>query len=111
MSPYSLSGSNKLCSDTKNKTVKDQIECRKAFADILDDIKTLFPSESDVIQHSIDDSPDSSDYPSGCIVVVVPRGIVRRILEVRWNAVSDGNRHSSAYQVCRKGILQMQIKM
>ena len=80
--------------------MSNKIDCRAAFADLLDVLESKTEKE---IQHKINDPNDpipSPDYPSRCIVVFNQDGEY----QVTWNDVSNGKRHASAYQICKKGI-------
>ena len=102
-SPYWLSEKNTLCNDTRNETVKDKIQCREAFADIIDVLIKGFQAIPAYIEHNINDQFVSPNYPSGCIVVIERFGTDRKY-RVKWNEISNGSRNDITYQICKTGI-------
>ena len=81
--------------------MKDKIQCREAFSDIIDVIKRDFQASPYNIDHEINNLFVSPSYPSGCIVVFS----ANRYL-VKWNEISNGSRNDIAYQICKTGINQ-----
>ena len=80
--------------------MKDKIQCREAFADIIDVLKIDLQAKSDDIEHHINDQFVSPNYPSGCIVEFSSD----RKYKVKWNEISNGSRNDITYQICKTGI-------
>ena len=76
------------------------MECRVAFADMTHYLQTNPGIKPQNIEHHIDESFSSDEYPRGCIVETTQDG---SLAKVRWNSNPIGQPHHLVYQICKRG--------